>query len=460
MKFIEAARSAPARYALAYAGVTALVISVLLGLIYSWMTALLTRHLEQTAQHQLSVLVDAYEQDNMALLLLLAETQTRSNTQPAIRIIIQSPTGESLLGNVPEFTPSDGWQDIKVSGSSADPANSAPMYYRSLGAYLDNGTFILVMHNTADLQQTQQLLTRSFVSALAVTTAMALLGGLLIGDAMLRRVEAVNSTASAIMQGDFTHRIPSDGRHNELGDLTENLNHMFARIQTLMEDLRHVSSSIAHDLRSPMGRHRQKLEAVLLDADSTEDDCRLAIGSAIQDVDALLKTFDAMLRITEIETGQLRRMFYPVDLSLCVNNVIDAYTVVAEDQGKVIQSHIESNVTVLGVQKLLSQTIVNIIENALRHTPPHAQIAITLNICVDQPILTIADNGAGIPESERDNVFLRFYRLDSSRPTPGSGLGVSFVKAVTILHQASIRLEDASPGLSVVIEITVQDEPR
>ncbi len=205
-----------------------------------------------------------------------------------------------------------------------------------------------------------------------------------------------------------------------------------------------------------MGRHRQKLEAVLLDADSTEEDCRLAIGSAIQDVDALFKTFDAMLRITEIETGQLRRMFYPVDLSLCVNNVIDAYTVVAEDQGKVIQSHIESNVTVLGVQELLSQTIVNIIENALRHTPSHAQISITLNMRVDQPMLTIADNGAGIPESERDNVFQRFYRLDSSRSTPGSGLGLSFVKAVAILHQASIRLEDASPGLSVVIEYPAQ----
>ena len=230
------------------------------------------------------------------------------------------------------------------------------------------------MHDTAYLQQTQQSLTRSFVSALAVTTAMALLGGLLIGDAMLRRIEAVNRTASAIMQGDFTHRIPSEGRHNELADLTENLNHMFARIQAL--------------------------------------------------------------------------------------NVIDAYTVVAEDQVKVIQSHIESNVTVLGVQKLLSQTIVNIIENALRHTPPHARIAITLNIRVDQPILTIADNGAGIPESERDNVFQRFYRLDSSRSTPGSGLGVSFVKAVAILHQASIRLEEASPGLSVVIEFPVQDESR
>jgi len=173
------------------------------------------------------------------------------------------------VGNAPDFTPSDGWQDIKVNGSSVDPATSGPVYYRSLGAHLDNGAFILVMHNTADRQQTQQLLIRSFVSALAVTIAMALIGGLLIGDAMLRRVEAVNTTAAAIMHGDLTRRIPTDGRHNELGDLAENLNHMFTRIQALMEDLRHVSSNIAHDLRSPLGRHRQKLEAVLLDPDAT-----------------------------------------------------------------------------------------------------------------------------------------------------------------------------------------------
>ncbi len=456
MKIFEAARSAPARYALLYAGVTALVISVLLAFIYTWTTSLLTRHLDQTTQYQLSILLDAYEQGDMPMLLTMAEIKSRRNTETDLQIVIQSSSGEFLLGTPTDFEPIDGWPDITVRGTSSDESNTDPVVYRSLGAYLDNGTFVLVMHDTIDRHQTQHLLTRSFASALAVTIAMALVGGLMIGDAMLRRVDAVNNTAKAIMKGDFTQRIPTSHRHDELGDLAENLNHLFSRIQSLMDDLRHVSSNIAHDLRSPLGRHRQKLESVLLDDRATEAECRAAMGAAIADVDSLLKTFDAMLQISEIETGRLRDRFCPVNLSHCVDNVVDAYAVVAEDQDKTILPHIDPNVMIVGDKELMVQAVVNIIENALRHTGHHARVHVIVNTQAGQPCLTITDNGPGIPENERNNVFQRFYRLDSSRSTPGSGLGLSFVKAVATLHRASVRLEDASPGLSVVIEFPAE----
>ena len=151
-------------------------------------------------------------------------------------MVIQDQDGKSLLGNAPDFSPISGWQDIEVIDVSKNPAPQGSVYYRSLGKFLDNGVFILVMHDTTDLKQTQELLIRSFVGALAVTTTMALVGGLLIGDAMLRRVDSVNRTAKAIMKGNLSQRIPTDGRHDELSDLAEHLNSMFSRIQALMED--------------------------------------------------------------------------------------------------------------------------------------------------------------------------------------------------------------------------------
>ena len=459
MKFLEAARSAPARYALWYAAVTALAISVLLGLIYSWTTSLLTRHLEEATEHQLSVLLDSYQQDGMPLLLTLAEQEIQRYDQPSIRVVIQEQDGKSLLGNAPDFSPISGWQDIEVIDVSKNPAPQGSVYYRSLGKFLDNGVFILVMHDTTDLKQTQELLIRSFVGALAVTTTMALVGGLLIGDAMLRRVDSVNRTAKAIMKGNLSQRIPTDGRHDELSDLAEHLNSMFSRIQALMEDLRHVSSNIAHDLRSPLGRLRQKLEAALMDPTVSKDDYEQAVSSSIQEVDNLLKTFDAMLRISEIESGPLRDRFLVVSLSQCVENVVDAYTVVAEDEHKQLVSHVASDVEVLGDQELLTQAMVNVVENALRHTPVDSQIEVSLEIHNNRPTLIISDNGPGIPEGERDNVLQRFYRLDNSRTTPGSGLGLSLVKAVITLHNATIRLENADPGLSVIVEFPEQNQP-
>ena len=305
-------------------------------------------------------------------------------------------------------------------------------------------------HDTVDLHQTQVLLLRSFIIALGVTIALTLVGGLAIGAMLLRRVDDVNQAASAIMNGDLSRRIPVPSRTDELGGLAQSLNRMLARMEELMDNLRHVTSNIAHDLRSPLGRHRQRLETVRIKPRSSSE-YEAAIDASIKDTETILKTFDAMLRIAQIEAGTPRERFSQVELSDIANNVLDALAAVAEDGSRQFTGRIEPGITVRGDRELLTQMLVNLVENSLHHTPEGTNIELCIAMPDGRVRITVIDDGPGIPASERDRVFHRFYRLDASRSTPGSGLGLSFVLAVVKLHDAMISLEDNSPGLRVVI---------
>ena len=267
---------------------------------------------------------------------------------------------------------------------------------------------------------------------------------------LLRRVDAVNRTARAIIDGDLSRRIPVVGSHDELGGLAEGLNRMLARIEELMESLRHVTSDIAHDLRTPLGRLRQRLEASRIKTSSTAE-YEAAIDAAIADTDAILKTFEALLRIAQIEAGARRARFENTDLSAVAENVFEAFAAVAEDEGKRLDARIESDISVNGDRELLTQMLANLTENALRHTPAGTVVEVRLERVNGSARLTVSDTVPGIPAEDREQVFRRFYRLDASRSTPGSGLGLSLVAAVAKLHDATISLEDNAPGVRVVV---------
>lgn len=448
MKLRDAARSAPVRYALVFAALDAVVMSALLALIYGWMSSLLERRVEQTIQEQLEVLRDDLAQDGRDSVVGLIRQHATRLASPA-HFLIQDGHGAVLAGDLPPITPLEGWQDITLPPIAED-VSGAVRVFRGLGTWLDENTFVLVTHDTADLRQARVLLIRSFAIALAVTVVLALIGGLAIGDALLRRVEAVNRTARAIMDGDLSRRIPVVDRRDELEGLAESLNRMLARIEELMENLRHVTSSIAHDLRSPLGRLRQRLETCRLKSRSSAD-YETAIDAAVEDTDTILTTFDAMLRIAQIDAGTPRERFSRVDVSDVAENVAEAFGAVAEDAGKRIGARIEPAIAVHGDRELLTQMFANLVENALRHTPSGTAIFVQLQRVGGRPRFTLSDDGPGIPPDEREHVFRRFYRLDASRSTPGSGLGLSFVAAVAKLHDATISLEDNEPGLRVVI---------
>jgi signal transduction histidine kinase len=275
-------------------------------------------------------------------------------------------------------------------------------------------------------------------------------GGLLLSAAFLRRVDMITRTADAIIAGDLSRRIERTGSGDDLDHLSATLNAMLDRITGLMENLRQVSNDIAHDLRTPLTRLRQDLE-VAQKRDLSAADLRRAIESAGVEADVLLETFSALLRIAQIEAGSRRSAFRAVDLSDVVRTVADAYAPAVEESGRALISEIAAALEVSGDRGLLSQLFVNLVENALHHTPPGTAITLRLTRGPVGVVAEVADTGLGIPAEERGKVFRRFYRLERSRTTPGSGLGLSMVAAIVDLHHAAIELLDNKPGLRVVI---------
>lgn len=252
------------------------------------------------------------------------------------------------------------------------------------------------------------------------------------------------------MAGDFGRRAPVHGSGDEIDQVAMRMNSMLDRIQVLMEGMEQVSNDIAHDLRTPISRLRQRLESAHMHA-SSEADYRRAIELAIADTNAIIQTFSALLRIAQIEAGASRRELASVDLSELCMSISATYLAVVEGNGQSFATEIEPNIMVDGDRNLLTQMIANLIENATRHSPGGTRIAVQLKSRGVKAVLSIADTGPGIPVDERSKVVRRFYRLERSRTTPGSGLGLALVKAVCEFHHAEVAFSDNAPGLCVSI---------
>jgi signal transduction histidine kinase len=318
------------------------------------------------------------------------------------------------------------------------------------GVLLGDGTFVLAGEDVGRLQATRKAILTAFSVGGGVSVILAILGGLALSAGFLRRVESVNRTARQIMAGQLDSRVTVRDNGDELDRLAANLNAMLDRIQSLMESLKQVSSDIAHDLRTPLARLRQNLETAKVSAGTVEE-FRSSTDAAITETDALLKTFSALLRIAQIESGSRKAGFARVDVSELFELVASTFAAVAEDQGHQLVSDIQAGITIFGDRELLLQLATNLVENAIRHTPSGTKIEFRLHKEMDDVIATVVDNGPGIPEQERGKVLRRFYRLEASRTTPGSGLGLALVAAIAELHGARIALIDHCPGLIVEV---------
>ena len=280
---------------------------------------------------------------------------------------------------------------------------------------------------------------------------LSLAGGPLLSLGFLGKVDAVTRTADAIISGHLGQRIPLRGTNDEFDRLSTALNRMLDHITNLMESVRQVSNDIAHDLRTPLTRLRLKLETVraLVESNPTH---RIPIEAAIAETDEILDTFSALLRIAQIEAGSRRAGFCELDLSEVFENIADAFRAAAEAEDKVLIANIQPDIRILGDRELLTQMLANLIENAIRHTPKNSRIEMTLTRTPSQIIGSVADDGPGVPANEREHIFRRLYRLDRSRTTPGSGLGLALVAAVAGLHGAGLSVSDNMPGLKITMK--------
>jgi signal transduction histidine kinase len=267
---------------------------------------------------------------------------------------------------------------------------------------------------------------------------------------MLRRLDSINRTASDIVAGDLSLRVPVSGAHDEYDALAENLNRMLERIERLMKGMREVTDSVAHDLRTPLNRLRNRREQHLgrLNASGAQT---AQVEAAIAETDSLIATFNALLLIAEADAGAARGAMAPIDLAPVAEDVVDLYAPLADEKNVALRL-LPAGVTMIeGNRSLIAQALANLVDNAIKYTPSGGTVTIAPAVSYAGVELSVADTGPGIPAAERTRVVERFVRLEASRNTPGTGLGLSLVAAVAHLHNAALILDDNAPGLKVTI---------
>ena len=318
------------------------------------------------------------------------------------------------------------------------------------GVYIADGIYLFVGRDTSQIAATRKRIRKAFAWIEGVSILLAGLGGIFFSVQFMRRIDAITRTCQSIIAGKFNDRIPLRGSGDELDRLSVAINNMLDRISTLLDNLRQVSSDVAHDLRTPLTHLRNRLEEARQKSVTT-DDYAAVVARAIGDTDHLLDIFSALLRISQIESGSRLAAFSALSLTDVVEKIYEMYGPVAEDEHHVLMHDIQKDVRIRGDGELLTQMFSNLIENAIRHTPPGTRIRIRLEVSGNTVAASVEDNGPGIPLGEYDKVFRRFYRLTSSRSTPGYGLGLALVAAIANLHNAKIELSDNHPGLRCLI---------
>jgi signal transduction histidine kinase len=381
---------------------------------------------------------------------LIATVQQRTSVNGTLDYFVVDAAGKRLAGDLPITSDRLGWVEIDNGQDAGGRQNSDNETVRVLVTQLDGGFRLGVGEDLEQVGEMEETFLGILGPALGIVMVLGIGGGLLLSAAFLRRVDMITRTADAIIDGDLSRRIERTGSGDDFDHLSATLNAMLDRIAGLMENLRQVSNDIAHDLRTPLSRLRQDLEEAQK-RDLTPADFKRVIDGAVAEADVLLETFSALLRIAQIEAGTRRSAFRPVDLSDVARTVAEAYAPAVEESGRTLRAEIADRVQVNGDRGLLSQLFVNLVENALHHTPPGTTIALRLSRQPAGALAEVADTGSGIPADERVKVFRRFYRLERSRTTAGSGLGLSTVAAIVELHHAAIELLDNAPGLRVVI---------
>src|SRR5215467_2818122 len=358
--------------------------------------------------------------------------------------LLVAPGGRKIVGNIFGWTqksaPLDSLTDLAVM------RNGRPSVSRLLPWLLPDGSILVVGRDLQDQREIERLVWHSLLAGGAVALLLAIGGALLFRRQLEHRVGAIRRTAREIEAGDLTRRIPTSGVDDEFARLNRDINSMLDRIEHLMDGVRHVSNAIAHDLRTPLGRIRSRLEEALPPGGNTME--LVETGRfAIAQVDELIQMLDNLLQIAEAESGARRQSFTLVRLSQVVSDVVELYDAAAEEAGSTLLSEISGDPLTLGDKNLLTSAVANLLDNALKYAGAGATVFVRAARARDTVSIVVQDDGPGIPTAERARVVERFYRLDRSRSLPGNGLGFSIVTAVASLHWGRLCLEDASPGL-------------
>lgn len=381
-------------------------------------------------------------------LVALVASESESVRDPDFIMELVDKKGNFLAGNVRDVKASNQWMTLKRSDLFLTLDRGEPDdEFLAIWRPLVKGK-LLVGSDNSEVKQMKSFLQRLLgYGLLAAFLAIALCAAYFARETQ-HRIDAFSRPLARVSQGEITARVPTSGQEDDIDQVAMQVNSMLGNLQRLIENVNQSSSDIAHDLKKPLGRLRQRLDDARRGATSNEE-FQAAIDAALGDIDSISETFDALLRITQIEAGARKSRFVTVDLALLLTDVRDVYDVVAEDSGARLgyTSACTEPAHVRGDPELLVQLFANLVENSIRHCPAGTEIEMHLTTEPGFHVVTVSDTGPGIPAQERDNVFRRLYRLERARSTDGSGLGLSLVAAIVELHGAKIKLSDNAPGL-------------
>jgi signal transduction histidine kinase len=446
-------RTSVFRLTLAYMALFALSVGALSAFIYWATLGYLDTQTNAIIEAEINGLYEQYERSSLRGLADVIEERVQRDTERRSFYLLADAIGRRVAGNVQEWPiglddAQGQWVDF-VQAGSATPVRANLLR-------VGQGFRLLVGRDIRELTAIRQVLRRASIYGITLTLALALLGGVLLALSAERRLAEINRTTRQIMAGDLSRRAPLKGSDDEHDELAQNINAMLDQIQTLLEGMRHVGDSVAHDLRGPITRLRNRLESVA----AAEKPDREDLADCVVQLDQVLATFNALLRIARVESGAYRSAFTTVDLKPIVLDVCELYQAAAEDQHVALHANAPEPVEVFGDRELLAQVLTNLVDNAVKYTPAGGAVRIELDRKDDTALLRVVDSGPGIPKEDRARVLQRFTRLDRARSQPGNGLGLPLVNAVALQHHGRLTLGDNSPGLVVTLELPALAAPR
>ena len=458
-------RTTTFRLSLTYLALFSAAAIVAIVYIYWNTTVLLSRQLNQTIDAELKGLAEQYRAGGLdQLVRIVAE---RSGTPGNSLYLVADSEGQRLAGNLSAVSP-ELWNSLgPVEFVYQRPATGGVEKRLAFANVfrLASGYRLIVGRDIEDRRELARMVRSAMLWGLGVMALFGIGGGYWVSRKLLARIDALAETTRTIMDGDLTGRLPVTGSGDELDRLSESLNLMLARIEQLMAGLREVSDNIAHDLKTPLNRLRNRVEQALREPYG-EAAYREVLERTIEEADGLIKTFNALLSIARIEAGAGGENREKLDVSALLRDVAELYEPVAEERGIELRAETDAPIFVRADRQLLGQAIANLIDNALKYGAPErssgngSRPEVEVSAHAKGPIaeIVVTDRGPGVPVPDRERVLDRFVRLEASRSEPGSGLGLSLVAAVARLHGGILRLEDNEPGLRVVLALPVEGE--
>lgn len=451
-------RTTAFKLTLAYLTVFALFAVFLLGYFAFNTKRLFTEQVTQVVDAEITGLSDQFNAGGIRRLTLIVEARSR---RPGSSLyLVTSPGGDGLAGNVGSLPTGildkPGWTETVYR--RIEESETSELHQAMVRVFqLPGGFKLLVGRDLEERDRLYDVVLDAGKWSAAAVIVLGLVGGFFVASRVLRRVDAMTETTRTIMGGDLSGRLPVAGSGDELDRLALNLNEMLDRIEALMHGLKEVSDNIAHDLKTPLTRLRNRAEEALRTSRS-EPDYRSALETTIEESDSLIKTFNALLMIARAESGQARENMIEFDAAEAARSVGELYEPLAEEQGLTLEVAAPASVPLHGNRELIGQALANLVDNAIKYAAPVArangepsQVTVTVTVDGDRVLLSVADRGPGIPENDRGRAVERFVRLEQSRSVPGSGLGLSLAAAVARLHGGELRLQDNAPGIRATI---------